>query len=493
MALFTRPKPPEPAAGGEWAGPRREQPFVWLSVALHVLVLSVLYGHAKVAKQPVPTAQRQVQMTAALDQARRQQMQRQVRAMQDMQRKMAQSAGEAADPAATQADLPTDPQALRQQAQKLADAIQRTEQKTRATELAHLLKLSPQAALEKVKADDAKRALSNTPPNFPADAKTSVAQLEQQARATLEAQQQRQAQQQAQREQGSRVAIEKSPLLAADRSAAGEQHKSADTAAGRSADKSGAPGQGTQNGAQAGQAAGRPTGQPGSGSPGQGSSSTAQTGGSGGGIAGGSGFKDPRNYDGLAAAPAIDAAAVRPGQGRVLAAGGPLATRLYLNSWYVLGPFAGAGRDSLNQLYAPEQEMQLGIDLDAAYEGLGQRVLQWQPQTSASYPFVPQPRAENAVYYAYTELRVDTAQDVWLEIGADDDSKLWLNGALVWTSGNADKPWYRRPFYNLSDSINTLNLVEGRRRVRLKPGRNTLVLKLYNGIDLMFFAVVVTP
>jgi hypothetical protein len=133
------------------------------------------------------------------------------------------------------------------------------------------------------------------------------------------------------------------------------------------------------------------------------------------------------------------------------------------------------------------------VDLDAAYEGSRGRVLQWQYQSNAGYPFVPQPRAENAVYFAYTEVMVDEAQEVWLEIGADDDSKLWLNDALVWTSGTGDKRWYRQPFYQLKDDIGKLNLVEGSQRVKLRAGRNTLLFKLYNGIDLMFFSVVLSP
>jgi hypothetical protein len=81
-----------------------------------------------------------------------------------------------------------------------------------------------------------------------------------------------------------------------------------------------------------------------------------------------------------------------------------------------------------------------------------------------------------------------------LEIGADDDSKLWLNDELVWVSDAlSDKPWYRQPFYQLDQEIGQLNFVEGRKLVRLRAGRNTLLFKLYNGIDLMFFSVVITP
>jgi hypothetical protein len=82
---------------------------------------------------------------------------------------------------------------------------------------------------------------------------------------------------------------------------------------------------------------------------------------------------------------------------------------------------------------------------------------------------------------------------VVLEIGADDDTKLWLNDELVWVSDSlADKPWYREPFYRLDREIVQFNLVEGRKLVRLRAGRNTLLLKLYNGIDLVFFSVVLT-
>jgi hypothetical protein len=45
----------------------------------------------------------------------------------------------------------------------------------------------------------------------------------------------------------------------------------------------------------------------------------------------------------------------------------------------------------------------------------------------------------------------------------------------------------------LDERIAAYNLVEVRRRVTLHAGRNTLLFKLYNGIDLMFLSVVITP
>ncbi len=89
-------------------------------------------------------------------------------------------------------------------------------------------------------------------------------------------------------------------------------------------------------------------------------------------------------------------------------------------------------------------------------------------------------------------MRVERDTVVWLDIGADDDSKLWVNDSLVWVSGDADKAWYQRPFTQLGVQIATYDLVEGRRRVVLHAGSNTLLFKLYNGIDLMFLSVVMT-
>lgn len=176
----------------------------------------------------------------------------------------------------------------------------------------------------------------------------------------------------------------------------------------------------------------------------------------------------------------------RLGTGRRFGAGGQFADRVYLNTWYVVGPFAAAGSSSMNQVYLPE----LGIDLDGAYEGRGGRVLRWQFVQNGSYPMVPQPRAENSVYYALTEIHVDHDQDVWLDIGADDDSKLWLNDTLVWTSDDRDKLWYHVPFFKLDGALGNYALAEVSVRVRLRAGANRVLFKLYNGVDLMFFNVV---
>jgi hypothetical protein len=454
-----------------WRGPRA-RPFLALSIVLHLALLLGVYSAGAYRTQTTAPAAQRARISAALDAARRTQMQRQVRALQDMQRQMAKQAGDSdGKPAAGSDDLPDDPQALLQRAQALADKINATAQKARAAELARLLKITPEAARAKLQVQDIAKAKLDAAAaaavnKTPGDA---IAQLEKQARSALE----RQAQAQARQDQGSLVQTRRD----------GQPHSSGPAAA--AAQRSNTGGQ-KPSGAAA-MAGGPSAGSSGSGSSGSGDSSSGN--GAMAGAPSSGGFKDPRSYGATVQANAVDATALRPGAGRIIGRGGPLATRIYLNSWYILGPFEGLGAGSLNAPFPPEK----GVDLDAAYEGLGQRVLVWDYQTSAAYPFVPQPRAENSVYFAYTEIRVDDTQEVWLEIGADDDSKLWLNDDLVWTGTSGNKPWYRQPFYSLKDDMQRLNLVEGRRRVLLKAGRNRLLFKLYNGIDLMFFAVVVTP
>jgi hypothetical protein len=143
----------------------------------------------------------------------------------------------------------------------------------------------------------------------------------------------------------------------------------------------------------------------------------------------------------------------------------------------------------MNTVYPPE----LAVDLDAVYEGKGGELVAWRYVSSPSYPVVPPQRSPDAVFYAYTELRVDRDMTIWVDLGVDDDAKMWINDELVWVSGNADKRWYRRPFYLLDEDLTRYGLVESRQRITLRAGSNTLLLKLYNGIDLMFISVVLAP
>lgn len=414
----------------------QRHPYAAAALALHGLGLALLWtaGPYQLARQQAVRDESLI--ASSLQQARTLQAQRRVRALEAAQRAMT---GEG--PAA-EAPLPEDPQALTERAQTAARALQTADQQARADELARLRQLPREQALAEVRAQD-ERAREAAPPQGDA-----MAEAERQAQGALA----RQAERDARAAHGSPVR-------------------------------------------QAGGAAG--------GGEGGGERGDSRVGGSGAGTgagiaraAGGALERGPQSATvrahGSAApvATAATGAVHRLTRGRRLGEGGALADRVLLDTWYVVGPFdSPAGPRGQRQVEAPE----LGVNLDAVYAGAGGRSLRWQFVQEPGYPIVPQPRRENATYYAYTEVHSPDAREVWLDIGADDDSRLWLNEQLVWDSGAGDKPWYHQPFYTLGPALRHAGLAEGSVRVRLKPGPNRLLFKLVNGIDLMFFSVTLRP
>jgi len=189
-----------------------------------------------------------------------------------------------------------------------------------------------------------------------------------------------------------------------------------------------------------------------------------------------------------AAPPTVDIATLHTGAGRVFGVGGAHAERVYLDTWYVIGPFAGKGDESMRAGYPPEDD----VDLDAAYPGPEGRTLTWQFTSRGFYPFIPPDRRADSVYFAWTELRVDDDQDVWLAIAADHDSMMWLDERLVWVSSAGDKPWYHPPYYLRDELVGSLSLAEGQRRVHLSAGVHRLLFKLSSESDRPFFSVVLS-
>jgi hypothetical protein len=189
--------------------------------------------------------------------------------------------------------------------------------------------------------------------------------------------------------------------------------------------------------------------------------------------------------------PAVDAAAMVKGTGRMIGPGGAYANRVWVNRWYVIGPFDGRhGADLFaNYRHPPEQ----GVVLDAAYRGKGGQLVKWDYVDMARYPLMPPVRAEDAVYYGYTELMVDADEDLTIWVGADDDAQLWLNDRLVWKGGNVNKDWFFGRVYETRNTyVRDYNLSEGKRVVHFRKGRNKLFFKLSNGPTRLFFSLVLT-
>ena len=190
--------------------------------------------------------------------------------------------------------------------------------------------------------------------------------------------------------------------------------------------------------------------------------------------------------------PAVNASNMVRGSGRIFGEGGEYANRVYLNSWYIIGPFPGRHEAGLfdNPSYPPEK----AVLLDAVYYGKDKRVLRWRYVTAQSYPLVPPDMVEDSVYYGYTEVFVDQARDLTAWIGADDDVQIYLNDHLVWKGGNVNKQSYFDAVFDDSTTyLRDYNRTEGRRVLHFDKGRNKLFFKLSNGPNAAFLSMVLTP
>jgi hypothetical protein len=191
------------------------------------------------------------------------------------------------------------------------------------------------------------------------------------------------------------------------------------------------------------------------------------------------------------AIPSLDPGTMIKGEGRQFGTGGQYANRVYLNTWYVIGPFDGAnGRRLFDApVYPPEQR----VLLDAVYRGKANRMLKWRYLSSPSYPFVPPDVDDAAVYYGYTEVMSEQAQTLTMWVGADDDIKLWLNDQIVWNKGNFAKQPYFDTVYNTAHNLyGEYNLTEGKKVIHLNKGRNKFFFKLSNGPNHAYVSVVLT-
>jgi hypothetical protein len=155
---------------------------------------------------------------------------------------------------------------------------------------------------------------------------------------------------------------------------------------------------------------------------------------------------------------------------------------VFVDSWYLLGPFDNAGRASIEKKFPPETV----VDLDATYAGKENQSIRWefcQSGAARITPAFPNIRPERRnytdsgkdmtargleyiIYYAYTELHFETPQDLWIAVGSDDYSKLWIEDQLVWASGKEQKSW---------------RADEGYRKVHFKAGVNRILFRVENG------------
>jgi hypothetical protein len=178
--------------------------------------------------------------------------------------------------------------------------------------------------------------------------------------------------------------------------------------------------------------------------------------------------------------PPVDASGLVLGQGRIIGAGGEYANRIHVNSWYIIGPFAGGRRGRLrgNPVYPPEK----AVILDAVYFGKGGQLVKWRYVSSPTYPLLPPETTSDAIYYGYTEVSVDEDCDLTAWIGADDDAEIYFNDRLIWPGGTATLMKYLQAIWESgANHLRDYNLTEGRRVLHFNKGRNKVFFKLSNG------------
>ena len=169
---------------------------------------------------------------------------------------------------------------------------------------------------------------------------------------------------------------------------------------------------------------------------------------------------------------------------------------LYINTWYIIGPWENYGRDDFALVHPPE----ISVDLDAVYtdgqKGFGieetdsdpikvtgpkvalDGTLRWKFMQSESMHNTVPVTTDHSTYYAYTEVYFDEAVSMLVAIGTDDGGRLWINGKDVWQ--DAGTSWY-----NIDEHIEPFEF---------RQGWNTILIRLENtGGSAAGFSLMIIP
>jgi hypothetical protein len=135
----------------------------------------------------------------------------------------------------------------------------------------------------------------------------------------------------------------------------------------------------------------------------------------------------------------------------------------WVTDWKVIGPFHNKDRAGFEQVFPPEQ----GLDLNAEYDGLNGKV-KWQDyRTTNDYGKVdlnkPIGALKEVTGYACTEFYAARTRPVELRLGCKNGWKVWLNGKYL----------FGRDEYHRGAEIDQYRLAG-----ELKPGRNVILVKL---------------
>jgi len=159
--------------------------------------------------------------------------------------------------------------------------------------------------------------------------------------------------------------------------------------------------------------------------------------------------------------------------GRTFSRSSPRTGWLYLDTWYVIGPWENRARIG----FADSQPPETLVDLDATYTGKDGRTLSWQFFQSDNIRVKPPLEMERSTYYGYTEVYFEEQTEMLVAVASDDAAKVWLNGQLIWQD----------------DGLSPWRLDEGFRKVLFRQGFNTILLRIENGPITCTYSLLLCP
>ena len=152
---------------------------------------------------------------------------------------------------------------------------------------------------------------------------------------------------------------------------------------------------------------------------------------------------------------------------------------IFLDTWYMIGPWDRPNQNSFDTPFPPEIE----VDLDATYAGKNHprtdspMELEWRFVQTENIRVNPPDEIGDSVYYGYTEVFAAEAMEVVIAVASDDIAKLWVNDLVVWED----------------EGLSSWRLDEGFRKILLKPGYNQVLLRVENGPAVCYFSVLMCP
>ena len=158
---------------------------------------------------------------------------------------------------------------------------------------------------------------------------------------------------------------------------------------------------------------------------------------------------------------------------------------LYLDTWYVAGPWESSPGGLFTDPHSPEYDPAT-IDFDAVFTDGKFADEPDHPRHTFGWEFLqedgirigpPGGAYGNAEYYAYTEVYSDKPRTMVVAMAVDDAAKLWVNGELIWTDEGLS-PW---------------RMGEAMREVELREGNNTILMRVINGPAVCFWSVLLCP